>query len=131
MEKFDVKASYPQLYAPGRREFSLVFQPPWITAESLARAAAAAVAKKGIPGVEKLHLMTLEEGLCAQILHIGPYDDEAPLLARLHHDWMPSHGLAFNGDHHEVYLSDPRRTAPERLRTVLRQPVRQVRAEGG
>ena len=59
-----------------------------------------------------------------QILHVGSYDDEAPTLARLHDEWMPQHGLTFNGLHHEVYLSDARRTAPEKLRTVLRQPIR-------
>ncbi|MDV7266782.1 GyrI-like domain-containing protein, partial [Rhodococcus oxybenzonivorans] len=59
-----------------------------------------------------------------QILHLGSYDDEAPTLARLHDEFMPEHGLVFNGDHHEIYLSDPRRTAPAKLRTVLRQPVR-------
>lgn len=108
----------------------LVFSPEWITEESLAQAVAAVGAKKGLPGLEALRLATLEEGLCAQILHVGAYDDEAPVLARLHHDWMPSHGLTFNGDHHEVYLNDPRRTAPEKLRTILRQPVRQGTADG-
>ena len=54
------------------------------------------------------------------------FDDEAPTLARLHDEWMPQHGLTFNGDHHEIYLSDARRTAPEKLRTILRQPVRPV-----
>ena len=57
-------------------------------------------------------------------MHIGSYDDEAPLLAQLHHEFMPENQLDFNGDHHEVYLSDPRRTAPEKLKTILRQPVR-------
>lgn len=66
------------------------------------------------------------EGRCLQILHIGSYDDEGPLLARLHDEVMPERGLAFNGPHHEIYLSDPRKTEPAKLKTILRQPVRPV-----
>jgi hypothetical protein len=76
--------------------------------------------------LELLRLAELREGMSVQILHVGSYDDEAPTLARLHDEWMPQHGLTFNGDHHEIYLSDARRTAPTKLRTVLRQPVRPV-----
>ena len=76
------------------------------------------------PALDLLRLEHLHEGPSAQILHVGSYDDEAPTLARLHDEWMPQQGLTFNGLHHEVYLSDARRTAPEKLRTVLRQPVR-------
>ncbi|MEH2539634.1 MULTISPECIES: GyrI-like domain-containing protein [unclassified Bradyrhizobium] len=74
---------------------------------------------------DSLRLESLEEGLCLQALHVGSYDDEGPLLARLHGEIMPSGGYDFAGRHHEVYLSDPRKTAPERLKTVIRQPVRQ------
>jgi hypothetical protein len=73
---------------------------------------------------ESLRLESLEEGLCLQALHVGGYDDEGPLLARLHGEIMPSGGYDFAGRHHEVYLSDPRKTAPEKLKTVIRQPVR-------
>lgn len=76
--------------------------------------------------LERVEVHTLTEGRCLQILHIGSYDDEAPTLHRLHHELMPQRGLTWNGPHHEIYLSDPRRTAPERLRTILRQPVRPV-----
>jgi hypothetical protein len=58
-----------------------------------------------------------------QILHVGSFDSEGPVLARLHEEYLPSHGLTFDGRHHEIYLSDPRRTEPARLRTILRQPV--------
>lgn len=74
---------------------------------------------------ESLRLEILEEGLCLQALHVGSYDDEGPLLAVLHGEIMPSGGYAFAGRHHEVYLSDPRRTPPEKLKTLIRQPVRQ------
>lgn len=68
----------------------------------------------------------LDEGLSVQILHIGSYDDEAPTLRRLHHEYMPANGLGFSGPHHEIYLSDVRRVAPEKLKTILRQPVRRL-----
>lgn len=61
-----------------------------------------------------------------QILHIGSYDDEGPALTRLHHEEMPARGFAFNGKHHEIYLSDARKTTPAKLETILRQPVRTV-----
>ena len=69
---------------------------------------------------------THDEGLCLQALHIGSYDDEGPLLARLHSEIMPDRGYGFGGPHHEIYLSDPRKTHPSRLKTILRQPVVRV-----
>lgn len=68
-------------------------------------------------------LISVEEGLCLQTLHVGPYTDEGPVLADLHDNVMPAMGLTFGQPHHEIYLSDPRRVAPEKLRTILRQPV--------
>jgi hypothetical protein len=102
----------------------LVSQPDWITSEMVADAVTAVHAKKGSATVERVRLLALDEGHSAQILHIGSYADEAPTLAKLHHEFMPDHGLTFNGDHHEIYLSDVRRTPPSKLKTVLRQPVR-------
>ena len=64
------------------------------------------------------------EGLSVQIMHVGSYDDEGPALARLHSEWIPGNSYVENGKHHEIYLSDPRRVAPEKLRTALRQPIR-------
>ncbi|MHA7270316.1 GyrI-like domain-containing protein [Arthrobacter sp. HLT1-20] len=102
----------------------MISQPGWITQDLVAGAVEQAAAKKkALPGLDRLRVMELEEGLCVQILHIGPYDDEAPTLARLHERFMPANGLAFNGKHHEIYLGDPRRAAPEKLKTILRQPV--------
>ncbi|WP_066302684.1 GyrI-like domain-containing protein [Arthrobacter luteolus] len=102
----------------------LISQPEWTTPDLLAAAAAEVLAKKGLESVDRVRWLSLAEGLSVQILHTGPYDDEAPVLARLHNDYMPGNSLEFNGDHHEIYLSDPRRTAPEKLKTILRQPVR-------
>ena len=104
----------------------LLAQPDWIDEGFVAAAVEQVRAKRPSAAVDALRLLHLHEGRSAQILHVGSYDDEAPTLARLHDEWMPEHGLAFNGDHHEIYLSDARRTAPEKLKTVLRQPVRPV-----
>ena len=65
-----------------------------------------------------------------QILHVGSYDDEAPTIHRLHHEFLQANGLVENGRHHEIYLSDPRRSAPDKLKTILRQPVRPRAAAG-
>jgi hypothetical protein len=61
-----------------------------------------------------------------QTLHIGSYDDEAPTLARLHQEFVPANGLKETGHHHEIYLSDPRKVAPQKLKTILRQPVKRL-----
>lgn len=73
---------------------------------------------------ESLRFERWEEGHCLQALHVGSYDDEGPLLATLHGEVMPAGGYDFAGRHHEIYLSDPRKTPPEKLKTLLRQPVR-------
>ena len=103
---------------------ALIVQPDWIDEQLVADAVAAVRAKGENPALDLLRMDELHEGASVQLLHVGSYDDEAPTLARLHHEWMPQHGLTFNGDHHEIYLNDARRTAPEKLRTVLRQPVK-------
>ncbi len=72
----------------------------------------------------ELRLEPFAEGLAAQILHVGPYAAEAPTIARLH-AFLVEQGYVPHGRHHEIYLGDPRRSAPERLRTLLRQPVRE------
>ncbi len=106
----------------------IISQPDWIIPEMVGAVVGQAAAKKDLSGLARLRVLVLSEGLCVQILHIGPYDDEAPTLARLHGQYMPEHGLAFNGKHHEIYLSDPRRAAPGKLKTILRQPVQRIRA---
>ncbi|MBW8881183.1 MAG: GyrI-like domain-containing protein [Asticcacaulis sp.] len=104
----------------------MILQPDWILPAHLAAARAEVLMKKGLPGVEAVRLETLDEGLCAQILHIGSYDDETPTLQRLHAEWLPANGLVETGHHHEIYLSDPRKVEPAKLKTLLRQPVRRV-----
>lgn len=103
----------------------MIPQPDWIGAAEVQDGIAKAAAKN-VAGLDLLRLETLEEGLSAQILHIGSYDDEGPTLHRLHSEFMPANGFAFAGPHHEIYLSDARRVAPEKLKTILRQPVRRL-----
>lgn len=100
----------------------MLMLPDWIEAAHVD----AARAKKPELDLSVVRMGTLEEGLCLSHLHIGPFADEAPKLHHLHNELMPQRGLAFNGEHHEIYLSDPRRNPPERLKTILRQPVRQA-----
>ncbi|MBX3530353.1 MAG: GyrI-like domain-containing protein [Rhizobiaceae bacterium] len=103
----------------------MIMAPDFIDAAMFEAAVAKSAKKLGeIP--PSLRLEAYDEGRSLQSLHIGSYDDEAPALARLHDEIMPAQGLTFNGHHHEIYLSDPRRTEPAKLRTVLRQPVRKV-----
>lgn len=100
----------------------MIMVPDFVGSGVFEAAAAKAEVKLGEPPAS-LRLEGLDEGRCLQTLHIGSYDDEGPILARLHAEVMPALGVTFAGAHHEIYLSDPRRTAPERLRTILRQPV--------
>jgi hypothetical protein len=90
-----------------------------MVADARDRAAAGAGPRR----LREVRLDSLSEGRCVQTLHVGSYDDEADVLARMHHDVIPGHGLRMAGTHHEIYLSDSRRVAPDRLRTILRQPV--------
>lgn len=96
--------------------------PDWLD-DAHVEAARAAARSKGCPMLGALRLEPIEEGLCVQTLHVGSYDDEAPVLATMHDEVIPARGLRMTGRHHEIYLSDARRTAPEKLRTILRQPV--------
>lgn len=95
-----------------------------VTREDADLGLATASARKPQVPIAGVRVCALAEGRCLQIMHMGSYDDEAPTLARLHHEVMPARGLTWNGRHHEIYLGDPRRAAPEKLRTILRQPVR-------
>lgn len=101
----------------------MIMQPEWITPELFAQAVAEVQKSKALPALSTMRLERYAEGLSVQIMHIGSYDDEAPTLARLHREFIPQNGYVEAGKHHEIYLGDPRKTAPEKLKTVLRQPV--------
>lgn len=100
----------------------MIMVPEWLSEVDYHDAVAKAAAK-GAPSIDLLRMDEPFEGLCVQTLHVGPYDDEGPPLEEMHDRFIPDHGLAMTGAHHEIYLGDPRRTPPTRLRTILRQPV--------
>lgn len=100
----------------------MIVQPDWITTE-LVEEAVAATRKKKLRALDLIRFEGYTEGRSVQILHVGTYDDEGPILERLHGEFLPANGLVPTGRHHEIYLSDPRRTEPSRLKTILRQPV--------
>ncbi|WP_316525648.1 GyrI-like domain-containing protein [Kitasatospora brasiliensis] len=100
----------------------LIRQPVPYTAEQLSAALAKAGAKAGAEAVGRIRPEVFTEGPCVQVLHKGPYETE-PHTVKLLHDYLRTEGLKGAGRHHEIYLSDPTRTAPERRRTILRQPV--------
>lgn len=120
-------ADDPTAFTQNRRDewlwTMMIRAPDFVTRAMFEDAVAKASSKLGDPP-DTLRFEPYAEGRSLQALHVGSYSDEGPLLADLHDRLMPSLGVTFNGPHHEIYLSDARRTAPEKLRTILRQPVR-------
>jgi hypothetical protein len=100
--------------------------PNFVRRRDLAAAAEALAARGRGQGTGDVALEQLKEGRCVQALHLGPYGDERGTIERMART-ARAHGLALHGRHHEIYLSDPRRVPPERLRTILRHPVRAAR----
>jgi hypothetical protein len=104
----------------------MIMQPEWITRELYEETVEQVAADKNPPALSQLRLETYHEGLAVQIMHVGPYSAEGPTLERMHDQFIPENGYRVAGKHHEIYLSDVRRTAPEKLKTVLRQPVQKA-----
>ncbi len=102
---------------------AMIMVPDWITSDMFDDVVAKAAAKSRPTSLDRVRFERLDEGRCVQTLHIGSYDDEAEVLAELHHDFVPNAGLKMTGKHHEIYLSDARKVEPAKLRTILRQPV--------
>jgi hypothetical protein len=102
---------------------AMLLVPEWIEAPMVDAAAEAPGAKNPPARLGDVSLEPLAEGRCVQTLHLGPFDEEGPVIERMHREFVAAAGLRLAGKHHEIYLSDPRRTAPARLRTILRQPV--------
>ncbi|APZ34237.1 MULTISPECIES: GyrI-like domain-containing protein [Microbacterium] len=101
----------------------MLMVPDWIDRDSFQSAVEQAGTKNRPARLDEVRLETLSEGRCVQTLHRGSFDDEAPVLERMHDEFIPENGLRVDGKHHEVYFSDFRKVTPEKLRTLLRQPV--------
>ncbi len=100
----------------------MILQPDFITVEDIETAKINAAKKKNLPLLNSLRLEDMTEGYCAQILYIGPYNEEPPTIVALH-KFIKDNGYSLCGKHREIYLSDMRRTAPEKLKTIIRQPI--------
>jgi hypothetical protein len=115
------------VYDPAARDTWLytvmIMQPDFITPEMFEEARAQLLKKKPGPGPKRLRLETFHEGRCIQVIHIGPYATEPETIAMMD-AFASEHGYQMHGRHHEIYLSDPLRTAPEKMKTVLRHPVK-------
>ncbi|MFQ5410248.1 MAG: GyrI-like domain-containing protein [Anaerolineales bacterium] len=103
---------------------AMIMQPESVTPEMFEGALKQVEKKKNPPALSKLRFERFHEGLSVQIMYFGPYSEEGPTIEKMH-DFIEKNGYEPRGKHHEIYLSDPRRTAPEKLKTVLRQPVAQ------
>lgn len=99
----------------------MVLQPDFVPPELLHEAIAETRRKKSLPAIDDLRIESFAEGLCAQTLHIGPFSEEGPVIERIHSHIQA--GSSLRGKHHEIYLSDIRRTVSSKWRTILRQPM--------
>lgn len=101
---------------------AMMMQPEYISADDVSEAVSQASKQKKLPALADLRFEAFMEGTAAQILHLGPFSDEGPTIEKLHR-FIEAEGYERAGRHHEIYLSDFRRTAPERLKTIIRQPM--------
>jgi hypothetical protein len=106
----------------------MIMVPEWITPDHFDQARQAVARKNAAPLLDAIRLERFDEGLAVQTLHVGAYDEEGPVLESMHSEFIPAQELRMTGKHHEIYLSDPRRTAPDKLKTILRQPVERTPA---
>jgi hypothetical protein len=114
----------PQLVSRDEWYWRLLIRvPDFVTEEVLEKAKTDVLQKKQMPAVKKIELFTLEEGKVVQMLHVGPFHKE-PETLKVMGQFIAENGFEKNGFHHEIYLSDFRKTAPEKLKTILREPVK-------
>jgi hypothetical protein len=120
-------------WVPGVKEFSvqmtdklhwtsMIMQPDPVTVDDFENAKVQLKEKKDPVSLPKVRFESFKEGLCVQVMHIGPYSEEQPTVDALQ-SFAEREGYKLRDKHHEIYLGDPSRTAPERLKTVIRQPV--------
>ncbi len=120
-----VKSNRPALEVP-RSEWYwklLIRLPDFVTSEIVEKAKQEVVKKRGIDLIKEIKLEKITEGKCVQVMHIGPYSTEPETIAKMK-KLISESSLRENGLHHEIYLSDPRKTPPQKMKTILRQPVK-------
>jgi hypothetical protein len=114
-------------FASGKRDVwkwtAMIMQPKFITKQMFLDAVAQVEKKKNLPALSKMRFEIFLEGLSAQVMHIGPYSEEKANIEKIH-GFIKENGYVVAGKHHEIYLSDPRKAAPEKLKTILRQPMK-------
>ena len=115
-EKFDMTKKDKWLWT------LMILVPDFVTPKMFSEAVTEVRSKKNPPGLERARLETLDEGTSVQIMHVGPYATEPASIAKMD-AYAKEHGYKMVGKHHEIYLGDPRRAAPSKLKTVLRHPV--------
>jgi len=99
-----------------------ILQPEWINAGMAAHMQIESFQKKGLPALKQIRFETYSEGVSVQLMHLGPFSSEGPNIARMH-SFADQNGYQRRGKHHEIYLTDFTRTAPEKMKTILRQPL--------
>ena len=100
----------------------LIMQPEWVTQERFERALASTQKKKNLAALSRIRFESFHEGRAAQVMHVGPFAEERPTIERID-QFIQERGLKHRGRHHEIYLNDFRRTAPENLKTIIRYPI--------
>lgn len=100
----------------------MIMQPKFVTKKIFNNCLEEVKKRKNFQGLSKIRFEKYSEGLSAQIMYIGPYSDEGPTIIKVH-DFVKEKGYELKGKHHEIYLGDPRRTKPEKLKTIIRQPI--------
>jgi hypothetical protein len=100
----------------------MIMQPDFINQDLVDQATKQVRERKTVPALDKVRFEAMEEGQCAHILYIGPYNEEPPTIVKLH-EFIRNSGYKLTGKHREIYLNDMRRTAPEKLKTIIRQPI--------
>ncbi|MFZ0819566.1 MAG: GyrI-like domain-containing protein [Candidatus Acidiferrales bacterium] len=119
---------WPNFSSSDKNQWSwqlLIRTPKFVTQKEVTNAVGVLLKRGKSADVRRVGLESLEEGLCVQVLHVGPYDNESPTIAGMK-SYAEGEGLKLRGVHHEIYLSDPRRVSPAKLKTILRHPVERV-----
>ena len=105
----------------------MIMQPEYVTKTKASTAIKAVAEKKDLPALPRMRFEQYSEGFVVQVLYIGPYSAEGTVIMKMH-EYARQSGCELHGKHHEIYLGDPRKAAPEKLKTVLRQPVKKIKA---